>query len=158
MDWTRNITEDVNVTSIRKSYERASVWKKYSIIVIMANDTLSDPANLKWTKSVWRYYQHPDHGWVSKEHLFDSVAQDRVFYTYFDLFDDWAIGFKDDEFSVIFYKNFMGKEVPRNYEVRAYNQKYTNKDSNIKNYSFYDSSGYYGEWSMIVLVNFLGAQ
>ena len=56
-DVVRNITmNNVNVTSVRKSYERATTKGKNSLIVIWVNETESDAANLRWTHSVWRYF------------------------------------------------------------------------------------------------------
>lgn len=80
-DVVRNVTMDnVNVTSIRKSYERANAKVKNSLIVIWVNETKSDAANLRWTHSVWRYFQSPEHGWIESEWLFNTEAESRVFY------------------------------------------------------------------------------
>lgn len=74
-----------------------------------------------------------------------------------DLFDDWAIGYKEDIFSVIFYKGYLGELVPSNYEVFAYNQEYETKNSDIIGYTFFDLSGVSGEWELIILIRFNAA-
>jgi len=56
-DVVRNVTmTNVNVTSVRKSYERATAKGKNSLIVIWVNETDSDVANKQWVHSVWRYF------------------------------------------------------------------------------------------------------
>ena len=55
-DYIRVIeVENVNITSVKKSKEKASRRVADSVIVIVVNETESDPANNKWHQSVWRY-------------------------------------------------------------------------------------------------------
>ena len=70
---------------------------------------------------MWRYWrsQSRENSWIKKEHLFLSAAQ-TDFYEDFDLFDDFAIGFRDNKFYVIYWKDYLNEEVPVNYERQAY--------------------------------------
>ena len=74
------------------------------------------------------------------------------FYEDFDLFDDYAIGFKDNKFYVIYWKDFLNELVPVNFERKAYDQEDVEEDSTIAAYSFYDRSGYNGEYELMIWV------
>ena len=51
--------------------------------------------------------------------MFISGAQ-TDFYEDFDLFDDYAIGFRDNKFYVIYWKDYLNEYVPVNFERKAY--------------------------------------
>lgn len=96
-----------------------------SVIVIFVNETQSnttesDDDDKEWQHSVWRYWQDPESNWIDSEYLFDTQKEDRVFYEEVDVFDSWAIGYKENVFTVIFFKNYIGDLVPTNFESKAY--------------------------------------
>ena len=141
-DQIRKITvEDTEVLFVKKSLERKSRILANSLIVVIKNVTATAEAGAN-RYSVWRYWrsQSRENSWIKKELLFVSAAH-TDFYEDFDLFDDYAIGFRDNKFYVIYWKDFLNEEVPVNYERQAYDQ---GEDSTVAAYSFYDRSGYSG--------------
>lgn len=75
-----------------------------------------------------------------------------------DIFDDWGIGYKDNEFTVIYYKDFIGELMPSNYAARSYNQKYEDENSEIIDYTFYDMSGVSGDWELVTIIKYSAAK
>ena len=127
-----------------------------SVIVILANKTITDDDE---GVSVWRYWQNndPEEQWLESEYLFSTKVDGNVLDDYYedvDIFDDYAIGFKKNTFYVIFWKEYAGEVVPENYEMKAYEQE---KESSIAGYTFYDRSGYKGDWELIIFVQYTGA-
>ena len=74
-----------------------------------------------------------------------------------DIFDNWGIGYiaNDKRFKVLFYDKYREEVMPTNYEVDAY--KIWDEDVSIDGYTYYDTSGYKGEWEMILLKRYQGA-
>ena len=148
---------DVNVTSVQLSKEKT--YDKFidSVIVIYVNetetnDTSSDDDDNEWQHGVMRYWQDPTTFWIDSEYLFDTQKEKRVFYEGLDIFDEWAIAYKDNVFEVIFYKIAKGNLVPENYHVKAYEQ----ENAYIAGYTFFDQSGK-GSWDLIILQKYTGS-
>ena len=72
------------------------------------------------------------------------------FYEDFDLFDDYAIGFRDNKFYVIYWKDYLNELVPDNFERKAFDIRDVDEDFYIAAYSFYDRSGYKGEYELMI--------
>ena len=144
--------ENTEVLFVKKSLERGSRMLASSLVVVVKNDTETAAAGAN-RYSVWRYWRglNREASWIQKELLFISGAQSD-FYEDFDLFDDYAIGFRDNKFYVIYWKDYLGKEVPSNFERQAYDQAYEEEDSSVAAYSFYDRSGYNGEYELMIWV------
>ena len=137
--------ENVEVHSVKVSQEGQFV------IVIIKNSTRSDQ------HSVLRYSQDDSSNWVKAEHLFDSNgASSGVFYDSVDVFNDYAVGYRDNKFYVLYYKDRVGDLLPYNFEVVAYEAQ-VERGSENPVYSFYDTSGYFGEWQLIVIIKWPGA-
>ena len=144
--------ENTEVLFVKKSLERGSRMLASSLVVVVKNDTETAAAGAN-RYSVWRYWRslNREASWIQKELLFISGAHSD-FYEDFDLFDDYAIGFRDNKFYVIYWKDYLGKEVPSNFERQAYDQAYEEEDSSVAAYSFYDRSGYNGEYELMIWV------
>jgi hypothetical protein len=111
-----------------------------------------DNDDWEWQHSVKRYWQNPDSNWIESEYLFDTQKEDRVFYQVIDVFDDYAIGYKDDIFTVIFYKSAFANLIAENYHVKAYEQ----EDYPILGFDYWDQDGK-GDYSLIMLVEYPGS-
>ena len=71
-DYIRLIdVENVDVISVRKSYEQNVDKYVNSIIVILVNETESNPSMDEWQYSVWRYWQDPSSNWIEYELMFN---------------------------------------------------------------------------------------
>ena len=144
--------ENTQVLFVKKSLERGSRMLASSLVVVVKNETETAAAGAN-RYSVWRYWRSlsRENSWIQKEHLFISGTHSD-FYEDFDLFDDYAIGFRDNKFYVIYWKGYRGEEVPSNFERKAYDQAYEEEDSSVAAYSFYDRSGYNGEYELMIWV------
>lgn len=142
--------EDIEVYSVKLSKERRDTQNANSVIVVVKNETNNHVA------SYWRYRQNPSTNWIEEEFLFTTMRGNSGtgWYESVEFFDDYAIGFKNNRFYVLFYKEFLGETIPSNYEVFAYDQ---GDDSDILNYSYYDRSGVNGEWELFILVKYPSA-
>ena len=145
----------MQVKSVRKSKEVDVDKFIDSVIVIMVNETES--LHSEWGKqkhSVWRYWQDPITNWIAFEYLYTDIDKE-FFYEQVEVFDNWSIGYIDNTFTLMFFKDYLGELLPLNYEFKAYQQ----YDADIVAHSFYDSSGEgeKGDWSLIILVKYAGA-
>ena len=128
VDYIRQVdVTNVRVESVRKSKETDGLD---SIIVIFVNETESY-TNFK-QHSVVRYYQDPETNWIESEYLFDTKAEPRDFYEQVDVFDEYAIAYKENKFTVILFRDHMGEVLPPNWEISAHTQ-----SADIAGYSFY---------------------
>ena len=143
---------DVNVTSVRLSKEKRFAQYVDSLIVVFVNETESKPDDLEWQHSVMRYWQDPTSLWIKSEYLFDTGKEERVFYESVEVFDNWAIGYKDNIFTVIFYETARADLVLNNYHVKAYEQ----AGADVAGFSYFDQSGQ-GSWDLIILVQYSGS-
>ena len=105
--------------------------------------------------SVWRYWRSDDpyNSWVKSELLFTSSAWTE-FYEDFDLFDDYAIGYRDKEFYVIYWKEAIAGDLPSNFEMRAYDFE---GEADVVTYSFYDRSDGKGQFELMVFLPYPAA-
>ena len=114
-DHVRKIVKTEDVRSIRKSLERANKAHSDAVIVIFTNTTVTGQL------SVWRYWWEPStkegEGWIESEYLFDFKDES---YESIEVFDDYAIAYKDQVFTVLFYKEYLGTFMPENYKFKAY--------------------------------------
>ena len=129
---------DVNVTSVKLSKEKRFAQFVDSVIVVYVNETESKPDDLEWQHSVMRYWQDPTSLWIKSDYLFDTGYEERVFYEDLEVFDNWAIGYKDNIFTVIFHETARADLVLENYHVKAFE---ADDGSNVAGYSYYDRSG-----------------
>ena len=67
-----------------------------------------------------RYYQDPETNWIESDYLFDTKAEPREFYERVDVFDEYAIAYKDNEFTVILFREYIEEVIPPNWEISAY--------------------------------------
>ena len=105
--------------------------------------------------SIWRYWRSddPHNSWIKSELLFTSSAWTE-FYEDFDLFDDYAIGYRDNKFYVIYWKESVADDLPSNFEMRAYDFE---EEADVVSYSFYDRSDGKGQFELMVFLQYPGA-
>ena len=65
------------------------------------------------------------------------------------MFDDFAIGYKDNKFYVLYWTEYIGQELPSNYEIQAFD---LGEDFTVAKYAFYDSEGDQGNFELILFL------
>ena len=149
-DHIRKIVKTDEVFSVRKSLERATPGHSDALIVIIRNSTETDQL------SVWRYWWRAgeNDGWIQSEYLFDFEDKS---WEQVDIFDDYAMAYKDQEFWVLLFKEdeAKGTLLPDNFALKAYT--WTQSNSAMEAFTYHDMSGIKGEWEIIALIKYDGS-